>query len=79
MAPACKLLGPPNDDITLSDYMHLAHFKTHAADFIPVLRQLIDSELGTYQQNELRALIGAMALTQARKQALRERLRRRKR
>lgn len=78
-ALARKLLGPPNDHITLSDYMHLAHFKTHAADFIPVVRQLIDSERGTYQQDELRALVGAMALTQAQKQALRERLRRRKR
>jgi hypothetical protein len=76
---ARKLLGPPNDYIGLSDYMHLAHFKTHAADFIPVLRQLIDSELGTYPKNELRALVGAMALTQVQKQALRERLRRRKR
>lgn len=76
---ARKLLGPPDDYIGLSDYMHLAHFKTHAADFIPVLRQLIDSELGTTRQDELRALIRAMALTRAQQQALRERLRRRKR
>lgn len=68
-----KLLATPDDDLFPSDYVGLTHFKAHAADFIPVLRHMI-RVYGSYRQDELRAIIVAMALTRAQQRALLDRL-----
>jgi hypothetical protein len=71
---ARSLLGPPNPNLSPSDYAGLARFKAHAVDFVPVLEHLIDGMRWPFQKVALRTLVSAMALSEAQKQALLERL-----
>lgn len=68
------LLASLNPNLHSSDYIAIARYRAHAADFVPVIEHLIAALRWDGQKKDLRELVGAMALSASEKQALLDKL-----